>query len=97
MAPVMPAHVPVTTSPDPAAQLARAVELRSQADAIEADAILRALEASGWRVQPAAMMLGMPYTSLIQVLKGRHREIGAQVEKKRQEIGGVRRPNSPAK
>lgn len=85
------------TTADPAALLARAVELRREADAIEADAIRTALDACGWRVQPAAEMLGMPYTSLIQVLKGRHKEIGAQLEKTRAEIGGVRRPGTPAK
>lgn len=85
------------TPQDPAAMMARATELRREADAIEADAIRAALEASGWRAQPAAEMLGIPYTSLLQVLKGRHKAIGAQLEKMRQKIGGVRRPGSPAK
>ena len=93
----MLAECSMSDKSDPAAMMSRAIELRNEADVIEAEAITRALETCGWRVQPAATMLGLPYTSLIQVLKGRHKVIGAQVEKKRQEIGGVRRPNSPAK
>lgn len=85
------------TPTDPAAMLARATELRAEALAIEAEAVRIALDACGWRVQPAAAVLGIPNTSLIQILKGRHKAIGAQVERMREKIGGVRRPAPPAK
>jgi transcriptional regulator of acetoin/glycerol metabolism len=87
----------MTTSTDPAEKIARATELRREAEAIEAEAIREALEACNWRVQPAAAALGIPYTSLIQILKGRHKDIGDQVEEMRQKIGGVRRPSITAK
>lgn len=67
-----------------------------EALAAEGEMIRIALEATNWRVQPAADLLVMPNATLVSMLKGRHKDLGALVNHKRAETGGVRRSASPS-
>ncbi len=74
--------------PDPRSKLARATALRADADAVEAEAIRDALEASDWLVSTAATLLGYPrHTTLVRLLETRHAAIGEELKQRRAEHG----------
>lgn len=58
----------------------------ARAVATEARAIRLALAETGHRVQPAAAILGIPHTTLVRLLDGRHREIGREIRDLRERL-----------
>ncbi len=76
----------MTKKTDPKTLMERVAALRREADEVEAQAILEALERSSWLVARAADLLGMKNSSLQRLLEPgrRHEAVGREVTKQRE-------------
>lgn len=82
-------------SADPAAIFEQAKGMLLEAYALEAEAIRRALERTNGLLRPAARILGVHKSTLVNLMKGRHRALAdeARAMRKRAGYAGDGRPS----